>query len=251
MSDWAPALLRAAAAFAPDPAVAWRLAERAQWPAVDDYDALLATRRLGAVCPGLRFVAQAPRPRRRAPGAPPGPGYNESIVAGAVPTRPRSWHDLFNAMIWSALPAAKRAIHHRQRDLIAARGAASGPTARSRREDTLAMIDEGGLVLATRADDAAVVTQAVEAGDQASVDALAGAQAVRAVVCGHALLEHLARAQPARGFPVVVVVERLDDLGAIDDALAHLVPGVGEPGGRPGLRLPPAAGSAWRSPSSD
>ncbi len=234
--DW-PGPLAAAAEFAPDPGVVRRTAALPRWPDVSGYGALLTTARLAAVCPGMTFVRQWPRPRRRPAIEDTGPGYNESILAGRVPTRMHSWHDLFNGFIWAAMPAAKLAIHGRQHGFIAARPASSGPTARSRVEDTLAMIDEGGLLLAVAPPQADSLAARVEAGEQEFINDAIDAGEVRPVVFGHALLEHLGRGQPARGFPVVVAVERLDDLGAIDDALASLVPSVSEPGGRPGLRV--------------
>lgn len=241
MTPWEPALLTSARSFAPDPVVAERLATLPSWPAVTDYDGLMNTARLRAVWPSLSFVPQAPRPRR---GRAEGPGYDEHISGGRVPTRPRSWHDLFNAMIWAALPAAKRALHERQRAMIAERRAllppgASAPQARSRDEDALAMIDEGGMLLATTAAVAPTLDEVLTRGDSEQVTRMAQDGQVQPVIFGHALLEHLARGQlGVRGFPVRLVVPALGSLAAIDEALASEVPRVGPPGERPGLPVP-------------
>ena len=69
---------------------------------------------------------------------------------GIVPTREGSMHDLFNAMIWSAYPRAKRALHAHQ-DAAVAREITEGQTAlpgrRSRMRDRLSMLDEGGVLV--------------------------------------------------------------------------------------------------------
>jgi hypothetical protein len=69
---------------------------------------------------------------------------------GAVPTRPRNWHDLFNALAWIAYPRAKAAINA----LHAARIPLEGKQRGSLR-DMLTLIDEGGVIVAC--DDAALV----------------------------------------------------------------------------------------------
>jgi hypothetical protein len=67
-----------------------------------------------------------------------------------VPTRPRSWHDFLNALVWGRFPRAKRALHERQHgELVSSvpAGAKHLPGARSREHDALALLDEGGVVL--------------------------------------------------------------------------------------------------------
>ena len=66
-----------------------------------------------------------------------------------VPSRERSWHDFANALVWGTFPRAKAALHRRQAALVAARidpGAARLPAHRTREQDGLAMIDEGGVL---------------------------------------------------------------------------------------------------------
>jgi hypothetical protein len=67
-----------------------------------------------------------------------------------VPTRPRSWHDFLNALVWATFPRAKLALHTRQHEELSARmtpDARTLPSSRSRVHDALALLDEGGVVL--------------------------------------------------------------------------------------------------------
>jgi hypothetical protein len=114
--------------------------------------------------PGLDFVA-APKPRRtRQRPRPAADGYDERILRGEVPTRPRSWHDFLNALVWATFPESKRAVHALQADALRRARTLSGelrghglPNARARDHDALALLDEGGvLVLATGAEEVAI-----------------------------------------------------------------------------------------------
>jgi hypothetical protein len=159
-----------------------------------------------------------------------------------VPTRAGNWHDLFNALIWAAFPAAKMALHGRQRELIQGRTGASAspstPQARSRIEDTLAMIDEGGLLLPHLPGAAEATQEAVRREDPGALGLLAEQGALRPLVFGHALLEHLARGHlQVRGFPFAFPVASLQ-LSEIDEDLAGAVRQVGEPPDRRGLLVP-------------
>jgi hypothetical protein len=112
------------------------------WPAVESYAGAFAG-------PGpVRFVRATPRGRR--PGARPlDAAYDARIVRDrAVPTRPRSWHDFLNALVWATFPLAKAALHARQHAAIAMQmaGATTRPVARTRELDALAFLDEGGVL---------------------------------------------------------------------------------------------------------
>ena len=64
--------------------------------------------------------------------------------AGEVQTRPDSWHDLFNALVWLAFPKTKAVLNrHHRNEIIARRGERSRGTAR----DVLTLFDEGGVVV--------------------------------------------------------------------------------------------------------
>lgn len=66
---------------------------------------------------------------------------NRIYTSGQVSTRPGSWHDLFNALVWLRFPRIKSALNalHFQ--------AQSGPNGRSRLRDALTLFDECGVML--------------------------------------------------------------------------------------------------------
>jgi hypothetical protein len=169
--SWEPGFFRRSARFAPIADAAARFADCRDWPAVIDID-----RRLAADA-GVRFVA-----------ADKAPGYAARIVeAGEVPTRPGSWHDFLNALVWAAFPRAKRALTARLHALAAMRGGGN----RGRDEDLLALWDEGGVAV------------------------VAGAE----VVFGHAVFEHLVRGETVRGLALAVPA----GAGPLDARLAEAV----------------------------
>jgi hypothetical protein len=119
------------------------------WPAVESYARAFGDPEGAPV----RFEAEAAPPRRRRRPVDRAALYDARIVRGVVPTRPRSWHDYLNALVWATFPAAKRALHARQHRVLDARvpdGARVLPPTRSREHDALALIDEGGVVLLER-----------------------------------------------------------------------------------------------------
>jgi hypothetical protein len=126
--------------FWPITPAARRFADYPDWPAPEDLTA-----------PGIRFVA-APKPRRRRgprTEARP-PGYDARIIGGEVPTRPQSWHDFLNALVWATFPLSKHAYHTRQAAALRASvepGALTLPNARTRELDALALLDEGGVLV--------------------------------------------------------------------------------------------------------
>jgi hypothetical protein len=127
-------------------ALLWPLARAAHafrdhgnWPEVASWNAVLST-----TAP-VRFAVAAPRSRGRArrnrkASLP----YDTSIVErGIVPSREQHWHDFLNALTWATFPRAKAALHRRQGEMVLARVDHAN---RSREQDGLAMIDEGGVV---------------------------------------------------------------------------------------------------------
>ncbi|HEY2745833.1 MAG TPA: DUF3025 domain-containing protein [Polyangia bacterium] len=132
--------------------LSWPLARAARafgdagdWPPVSAWSAVFA----GA--PPIGFTAVTPRPRRaRRPRFDRATLYDASIIErGVVPSRERNWHDFLNALVWGTFPRAKAALHRRQAALLAARidgDAPRLPAHRTREQDGLAMIDEGGVV---------------------------------------------------------------------------------------------------------
>ncbi len=145
-AEWQPRFGEADPAFDGVREIARRFAALTRWPSVAEIDEVLRDRT------PVRFVAAAPTPRGRRRRAPIDASqlYDGRItLEGVVPTRERSWHDLLNAIVWARVPRAKLAIHRAQYEAARARlgGAVLRiPGTRSRREDVLAMLDEGGVV---------------------------------------------------------------------------------------------------------
>jgi hypothetical protein len=173
-----------------------RLGRCDDWPSVDALDA-----RLGPAA-GVRFVPATPRPRgrdRRRRALDPAALYDGRIVeAGVVPTRARSWHDLLNALAWATWPRAKAALHARQHRMVKARlapGARHLPPSRTREGDTLAMLDEGGVLLPEGAP----------------------------LLFGHGLAEELVRGAPRLTARTLALAASGDDLAAVDAAFAALL----------------------------
>lgn len=190
------------------PAIAG-LAALPRWPTVGELD-----RALGA---GLRVAAV----RLVEQGAATAP-YELAIAdAGCVPTRADNAHDLWNAIVWATFPRAKRTLTARLADYQRGRHAAGPklPGARAPAHDRLALLDEGGLIAV---------------GD-------------RAVVFGHAILEHAARGAVAVRAAVLRlpgdVAWRADQvdaaLAAALDAGAAVDPG-------PGVTIDDAALTPWQ-----
>lgn len=157
-----------------------RLFSTPDWPDVADYRRLLGA--------DVDFAA----PRARLPAGLDASDVDGSYigrcVAGCVPTRPRNLHDLMNAVTWAAFPRSKRALCARQVDVALARGTSTNRL-RTRAQDRLAMMDEGGVL--TRSDDDATT-----------------------VTFGHGLLEDLVLGRASRGFPLVVQSFADDDVAA-------------------------------------
>ncbi len=144
--------------------------------------------------PPVRFVPASPRRRRRAP-VDPGALYDARIALHReVPTRAGSWHDLMNALVWGTFPRAKRALHFRQHRAIAARvppGVRALPPTRTRELDTLALLDEGGVVILTRWPDEALA--ALRSRDSGlGLRSFVATGAGHVVIFGHAIYESLA-----------------------------------------------------------
>ena len=124
------------------------------WPSANELHAALSAlveRGLGGP---MRFRAQVLHEPLR---------YEAAIVtAREVPTRDASPHDLLNALIWATFPRAKFALHRRFHEAEQLRTVPG----RTRFQDRLALLDEGAVL---RSPDGNVQ---------------------RAVVFGHAILEH-------------------------------------------------------------
>lgn len=141
VEDWLPVFPRenpALAQFCPQ--VLDVLASCREFPPVDQWAALRPQRGAGSQAPaGASFVPQDERAVRAAG------GYDFYIRdTGSVPSRPGSWHDLFNALIWSHYPRTKRAIHQLQLTDHATR---RDPARRTPLGDVATLLDECGVVM--------------------------------------------------------------------------------------------------------
>lgn len=144
---WDPSFFRRSTLFWPIAGAAARLEGFAQWP---------EPRELSCLFDGeapVRFEPAPPRMRRgRRLGA--SERYDAIITERRiVPTRRGSWHDLLNALVWASFPRAKRALHARQHRAITSRLGPDLrlPGGRTRDQDAIAMLDEGGVVVVDRA----------------------------------------------------------------------------------------------------
>ncbi len=188
------------------------------WPSVLEIDRILHDRLM--IEPGVALEVQAAKKKRRR-----GPLDRSALYvmrihdAGRIPTRERSWHDLLNALVWAAFPMSKRALTARQHAITEIRvpvTARSIPGARTREEDALAMLDEGGIVIL--AEEPARTISALRA--QAPSSSW-GRVAVH--VFGHALMEHAVLGNAGvRGYGVVLAAEEHDRISA-DRALARWI----------------------------
>ncbi|MEZ4402145.1 MAG: DUF3025 domain-containing protein [Kofleriaceae bacterium] len=196
--------------FAAYQATLRRLVALPTWPSVAELDAALAPQ-LRAV--EVRLVEPPPR-------GPEAPLYELQIAdRREVPTRPGDAHDLWNAVVWATFPAAKWAL---TAGLAAAqrRRRAAGPRlpgTRTPDHDRRAMLDEGGLLVA----------------------------GARAVVFGHAILEHAARGVTAVR-AARLALEVADWTAAAVDAAAAAALNAGVvPSPGPGTPIDDAALAPW------
>lgn len=196
-ATWQPRFAEKSGLFWPVARAASAFAGLDRWPTVAEIAGVLR----GTA--GVDFVVQPPRSRRRRAPVDPAARYDAQIVLGRVPTRERNWHDLLNALVWATFPKAKHALHARQHRAISAQlepGVTRLPGARTREQDALAMLDEGGVVLVRGA-----------------------AGGVTPIVFGHALYERLVLEGPcaiAATCEVVVPVQEGDGVLDVDGRLA-------------------------------
>jgi len=151
------------------------------WPDVAAYDAFADE--LARVAERRLVFRDVDKARVLASG-----GYDAFIhQTGSIPTRPRSWHDFFNACIWSRFPHAKVGLHRSMLREYPARVAGR----RTRRQDWLTHLDECG-VLIIGADPALLELVRSLAWDELFLRRRAAFDRDIFVLCfGHAILEAL------------------------------------------------------------
>lgn len=205
------------------------LADLPAWPSPEALTARLSPRIARSVGAPIRFVPDPRRPRRRAKDRARSLDavYDARItVHGEIPTRAASWHDTLNALVWATFPRAKRALSARQYALHRSRVGevfAQLPGARLPAQDALALLDEGGLLLATTAHHADALARCLDDADHAALARAYTSGAVSVWLFGHALHEHLlAGDDSARAAPVALTVTA-HTAEAIDHSLAALL----------------------------
>jgi len=212
------------ALFWPLAPAASSFSDERDWPAVEAYQRAF----VDPTATPVRFEAAPPPRGRRRPTLDPQRLYDARITRErCVPTRPRSWHDFLNALVWATFPRAKLALHQRQHRALVERippGARTLPATRSREHDALALIDEGGVVV------------------------LDDGHAREMVLFGHALYEGLVLgrgAMTACAIPAPVTALPSDPharVAVADEALAaYLASAVLDPRGLDRVRIEPAS----------
>ncbi|MGD9603754.1 MAG: DUF3025 domain-containing protein [Gammaproteobacteria bacterium] len=151
----------------------------AAWPSCDTLNAALGAARHAFSDVPLQFVAQSCALLAD------GLHYETRIHdSGAIATRERNWHDLFNALVWLAQPRLKSALN--------AAYVQDGPGARrTRRQCALTHFDEAGAVLLLRDPSLLVHWDRHDWPALLHTQRAAWAAGARLVLAGHALLELL------------------------------------------------------------
>jgi hypothetical protein len=141
---------------------------------------------------------------------------------GEVPTRPRSWHDCFNALAWFAFPRAKARLNA----LHAAEVSRLGHRERGPVRDALTLLDESGVLVLTAEPELWELLRARRWKAlfwERREEPEAG---IRFVVFGHALLEKLLAPYPGITgkcvwFPASDLASPSDSLSGLDAAFAQ------------------------------
>ena len=154
-----------------------RLAHEAAWPHVARYREVLGA--------DVDFVVPTTRLAAGLDASDVDGSYVGWCIDGRVPTREGNVHDLMNALTWARFPTAKQALCRRQMAVAQARGRDTNRL-RSKLQDRLAMLDEGGILV-------------VDAGDRVGIDGCDGER-----IFGHGLLEDLVQGRLSRGLRLPV-----------------------------------------------
>lgn len=212
MSGYRPNFLALRAAYWHLRVAGEPLSNRTSWPSVpEDFDALTSA---------VRFVRMPPKGRRRGRNNPfaSALAYDSAIAEqGIVPTRSDNWHDLFNALVWITFPRAKRALHRRQWEAKQRRveGGDTDFSRRTKEQDTLTMLDEGGQLLVCEPDVVAGLGSLGEedlGARQVRVQRLQGEGRLLQIIFGHGLLEQLLlEPKPIVAMSVVLPFEGLGE----------------------------------------
>jgi hypothetical protein len=224
-ADWDPSCLRSHPALGAFARSVAPFVSSASWPPVDTWNTALPRPR-----PRTRgdreivFVPDRKQRRRRTPIALESL-YDERIFRlGEIPSRERCWHDFFNFLAWINFPAAKVELNARQRSALlewVAEGSARLPGARTREQDALALLDEGGQILLVCERETERVEALLRRSDVDGLACAVAAGAARFLLFGHALAEHLVSSEATvRASTLLLPIEHAMPLE--EDALTAL-----------------------------
>ena len=174
-----PVRWRSLPSFRPYQALLDRLAHEGAWPHVARYREVLGA--------DVDFVVPTTRLAAGLDASDVDGSYVGWCLDGRVPTREGNVHDLMNALTWARFPAAKQALCRRQMAVAQDRGRDTNRL-RSKLQDRLAMLDEGGILV-------------VDAGDRVGID---GCDGDGERIFGHGLLEDLVQGRLSRGLRLPV-----------------------------------------------
>jgi hypothetical protein len=205
----------------------WPLARAASTLAGhDDFPPVEALGRVFASAPPVRFVTATRGRRKNRRGNEPrrvdaSALYDARITLDCeVPTRPRCWHDLMNALVWGTFPLAKRALHARQHRAVWARVAPDDtrlPASRTRELDALAILDEGGIAVLAR--EPVSMRRALKGPSASPLRMGIASGAAVALIFGHAVYESIALGvTPAVVAALVLQRDERDEHGLIESA---------------------------------
>jgi len=112
-----------------------------RFPGLDDLNTLVTPEVTSGSGVPIRFV----------PPSPPSKAFEAQYEVrvyreGEVQTRPDSWHDLFNALVWLTFPKSKAVLNRHHYGQFEARW---GKPLRGTARDVLTLFDEGGIVVAS------------------------------------------------------------------------------------------------------
>ncbi len=191
-----PARWRCLPPFRPYQEFLDRLAHQGAWPHVARYRAVLGA--------DVDFVVPTTRLAAGLDASDVDGSYLGWCIDGRVPTREGNIHDLMNALTWARFPSAKQALCRRQMAVAQARGRDTNRL-RSKLQDRLAMLDEGGILV-------------VDAGGELDASGEChGEGKADERIFGHGLLEDLLQGRVSRGLRLPV---HADDDGTVALALA-------------------------------
>ena len=147
-----------------------------QWPDIDDLETQFKQR-----LPGIRPVAQAPKPKTFEE------HYEPRIyLKGELQTRSQNWHDFFNAMVWLAFPQTKQALNKLHYQSARRRPPGSN---RSPLENSITLFDECGIIILSDRDDLLELIRGHAWTELFIRQRSAFDEHIRCIVFGHAIYE--------------------------------------------------------------